>query len=157
VLRYLRAFGPASVKDVQAWSGLTRLREVVAELDLRRFEDEHGTELLDMPGGPLPDPDTPAPPRFLAPFDNAILGHADRDRILPRELRDLAYRDRLMRTFTVDGTVAGTWRVEDGTLVAEPFAPLERTDRDALHEEAERLLAFGPAHASAAAVRIAAA
>ena len=157
VLRYLRAFGPAGVKDVQAWSGLTRLREVAAELDLRRFEDEHGTELLDVPDAPLPDPDAPAPPRFLAPFDNAILGHADRDRILPRELRDLAYRDRLMRTFTLDGSVAGTWRVEDEALVVEPFAPLRRADRDALHEEAERLLAFAPPHAAAAEVRIAAA
>jgi hypothetical protein len=157
VERYLRAFGPASVKDIQAWSGLTRLREVAAELDLRRFEDEDGAELLDVPGGPLPDPETPAPPRFLAPFDNAILGHAVRDRILPRELRDLAYRDRLMRTFTVDGTVAGTWRVEHDVLLVEPFARLNRADRDALHEEAERLLAFGPAHARAGGIRIAAA
>jgi hypothetical protein len=152
--RYLNAFGPASVKDAQAWSGLTRLREVAKELDLVAYEDENGTELLDVPEAPLPDESTPAPPRFLAPFDNAILGHADRGRILPRELRDLAYRDRLMRTFLVDGSVAGTWRVEGSALVVQPFAPLERTDRDAVHEEAERLLAFRPPHADAETVQI---
>lgn len=154
LVRYLRAFGPASVKDAQSWSGLTRLREVAGELDLVAYEDENGTELLDVPDAPLPDESTPAPPRFLAPFDNAILGHADRSRILPRELRDLAYRDRLMRTFLVDGSVAGTWRVEDDALLVQPFAPLRRADRDAVREEAERLLAFAPAHAEAKEVRI---
>ena len=143
VQRYLAAFGPATVKDIGAWSGLTRLRAVIDRLPaLRRFRDEEGNELLDLADAPLPDPDVPAPPRFLAPFDNAILSHADRSRIVAREHREVVYRDRLMRTFLVDGFVAGTWRVERETLVVGPITALGSEDREALAAEAERLLAF---------------
>jgi len=141
VLRYLAAFGPATVRDVQAWCGLTRIRGVVDGLgdQLRVFADEDGQELLDTLDGPLPDPETPAPPRFLPPFDNAILGHADRSRIIAREDRDTVYGDRLMRTFLVDGFVAGTWRVDGSTVHLRPLRRLSREDRLAVTEEATRL------------------
>ena len=126
VLRYLAAFGPATVKDIQAWSGLTRLSEVIDRLRerLRVFHDQDGRELLDVPDGPLPDPDTPAPARFLPPFDNAILSHADRGRIVAPEHRDAVSGDRLLRTFLVDGFVAGTWRLDGATLRVLPIWPL---------------------------------
>ena len=144
VLRYLAAFGPATVADIRAWSGLTGLRPVVDGLRdrLRSFADERGRELLDVPGGPLPDPGTPAPPRFLAPFDNAILGHDDRDRVIARDDRDLVYRDRLMRTFLVDGLVAGTWRLDGAALDVRPLRPLGPRDAAAVTAEGERVVSF---------------
>jgi hypothetical protein len=145
VERYLRAFGPATVMDVQAWCGLTRLREVTERLDLRHFATEDGAELLDVPDGPLPDPDTPAPPRFLAPFDNAILSHADRGRIIAPAHRELLNRERMMRTFLVDGFVAGAWRLDGGELRLEPFVRLTRRQHAELDAEADRLLAFAAA------------
>jgi hypothetical protein len=147
VLRYLAAFGPATAADVQAWCGLTRLRAVVERLGDRLcvLRDEDGRELFDVPGAPLPDPDTPAPPRFLAAFDNAILGHADRGRIIAREHRDAVVRERTMQTFLVDGFAAGSWRLDGGTLTVRPLRPLRARDRRAVADEAERLLAFaGP-------------
>jgi hypothetical protein len=157
VLRYLRAFGPATVADVQAWSGLAGLRDVADRLGdrLRRFEDEHGRQLLDVPGGSLPDPATPAPVRFLPPFDNAILAHADRSRIVPPEHRRAVSGDRLMRTFLVDGFVAGTWRLEGGTLHVTPFRRLRTAGRKEVAMEAERMIAFAAADAAARMVRFA--
>jgi winged helix DNA-binding protein len=105
LFRYLAAFGPASVQDMQAWSGLTRLEPQIDKLrhQLRTFKDEQGRQLLDVANGPLPDPDTPAPPRFLPPFDNAILAHANRDRIISPDDRRRLSHDRLMRSFLIDG------------------------------------------------------
>jgi hypothetical protein len=144
ILRYLGAFGPASIQDIRAWSGLTQLRGVIDALRdrLRSFEDEQGRELFDLAGGPLPDPEIPVPPRFLAPFDNAILSHADRARIIAVADRDRVSADRLMRTFLVDGFVAGSWRLEKAGLHIEPFRALDATDRQAVEEEGRRLLAF---------------
>ena len=156
VLRYLAAFGPATVKDVQAWCGLTRIRGIVDQLGdrLRLFADEAGNELLDTLDGPLPDPDVPVPPRFLAPFDNAILAHADRSRIIALEDRDSVYRDRLMRTFLIDGFVAGTWRVDGSTIGLRLLRRLSDDDRVAVTDEASRLLEFVAPGADAPSVRI---
>jgi hypothetical protein len=148
VLRYLAAFGPATVADARAWSGLGGLREVFGRLRPRlvTFRDEHGRELFDVPGAPLPDPETPAPPRFLPAFDNALLSHADRSRIISEEHRKLLARDRLMRGVLLDGFACATWKTErkrgKSTLTIVPFRPLTRQDREALAVEGERLLRF---------------
>jgi hypothetical protein len=142
--RYLAAFGPASVMDIQAWCGMTRLRPVIDRMRprLRTFRDDRGRELFDVADGPLPEGDTPAPPRLLAPFDNVILGHDDRSRIIGDEHRTHLFRDRLMRAFLVDGFVAGTWRFNGDAVELEPFGPLRKSDRTALDAEAQRLREF---------------
>jgi hypothetical protein len=140
VRRYLRAFGPATVQDVQAWSGLTGLRQIVEREEFVNYRDEAGRVLLDVPDGARPDAETPAPVRFLAPFDNAILSHADRARIITPEHRRRLSRDRLMRVFLVDGFVAGSWRLDGPALHIGPFRRLRAVDRRALEHEAERLL-----------------
>ena len=150
VVRYLGAFGPAAVKDIQTWSGLTRLGEVVERLRPRlvTFRDEHGRELFDLPDAPRPGPEPPAQPRFLPEFDNLILSHADRTRIIADDLRKLISSKNGMvpATVLVDGFVRGTWKTErsrgKATTVIEPFEPLARKDRDALCEEGERLAHF---------------
>lgn len=144
VRRYLAAFGPASVKDVQAWSGLTRLRAVVEELRprLRTFTDENGVELFDLPDRTLPDRDVPAPVRFLAALDNVLLGHHDRSRIVTDEQRRHVF---LEAAVTVDGFVRGLWRIRrqetTATVVVRLFAPLSATERDAVVAEGRLLLA----------------
>ena len=156
VLRYLGAFGPATVKDVQTWSGLTRLGEVVERLRprLSTFRDERGKELFDVPDAPMPDPDTPAPPRFLPEFDNLILSHADRTRFIAEEYRKaLASRNGMVpAAFLIDGFVQGTWRSErsrgKASLEIRPFETLANEDRDALAEEGEILLRFIAADSS---------
>jgi hypothetical protein len=144
ILRYLGAFGPATVADIRTWSGLTGVAEAVRRLrpQLRGFRDEHGRELLDVPGAPLPHPDTPAPVRFLPEFDNAVHAHADHSRIES----DSHHRHVLPKTFLLDGFVGGTWRLVRGrrtmTLEIAPFSAITRDDRVALAEEAMRLLGF---------------
>ncbi len=145
--RYLSAFGPATRKDVVAWSRM-HVPEIGRALDrlepLRRFRDEQGRELLDAPRAPLPDPEIPAPVRFLPKWDNVLLAWADRKRVLPEEYRKTVIRVNgdVAQTFLVDGFVAGTWRVEDQRVVTEPFAKLPRSAHREVEEEARRLEAF---------------
>jgi hypothetical protein len=144
VRRYLAGFGPASRKDVASFTGLslTALAPVLDGLALERFASEDGQELLDLPGAPLPDPDTPAPPRLLGTWDATLLVHARRTRILPEEHRPKIFHMRIPQskpTFAVDGAVAGTWREDGGRVVLEPFAPLAAEDERAVRAEAERL------------------
>jgi hypothetical protein len=163
VLRYLAAFGPATVKDVQAWSGLVRLKDRIRELkpELRSFRDERGNELLDLPDAPLPPADTPAPVRFVPDYDNLILSHADRRRVIADEYRSKVFLSagRVRATFLVDGFVCGTWKIERtrgmATLVIEPFELLSREARLALLEEGERLIRFAEEGAEAFEVRFA--
>ena len=162
ITRYLAAFGPATIADVQTWSGLTGLRDVVEPLRprLRTFRDERGRELFDLPDAPRPDPDTPAPPRFLPDFDNALLSHADRTRVIADDhRRRIATRNGMPPgTVLVDGFVRGTWKVDrrrrSATLLVEPFAPLSAPDQTALTDEAARLLAFVAADAQTREVQI---
>ncbi|GAA4434804.1 winged helix DNA-binding domain-containing protein [Phytohabitans houttuyneae] len=142
VRRYLAAFGPATVQDVQVWSGLTGLRDVVHALPLARFRDEAGRELFDLPDAPRPDPDTPAPVRFLADFDNLLVSHADRTRVISDAHRAYMSRHRLVRAFLVDGVVAGTWTITKRRLAVEPFGRLTKRDRAAVAAEGAWLLAF---------------
>ena len=145
--RYLAAFGPASRRDIVAWS-MMHVPELQRALDrlepLRRFRDEHGRELLDIPRAPLPDPAIPAPVRFLPKWDNVLLAFADRTRVLPEEYRKTVIRMNgdVAQTFLVDGFVAGTWRVENGRIVLAPFATLARSVQRELDDEAGRLEAF---------------
>ncbi|MFV0132930.1 winged helix DNA-binding domain-containing protein [Streptomyces sp. HMX87] len=143
VLRYLAAFGPASVKDMQTWSGLTRLRDAFERLRPRlvTFQDPAGTELFDLPDAPRPDPDTPAPPRFLPEFDNLLLSHADRTRVVPPEHRGRNWRgNQAHRALLVDGFLAGVWRLDDDALVIEPFDRLTEAQRDEVTAEGLRML-----------------
>lgn len=146
VLRYLAAFGPAGVMDVQAWSGLTRLREVTQALrpELRTYRDEHGTELFDLPGLPLADPGRPAPVRFLPAYDNVALGHRDRRRIISDEDRRRIAPNAStgVPLFLVDGFVHGSWSLTEEGLRVVPFRDLSQAERAAVQEEATRLLAF---------------
>lgn len=158
VLRYLGAFGPATVMDVQAWSWLTRLGAVVDRLRprLRTFRDELGRELLDLPDAPRPDPETPAPPRLVPEYDNLLLSHADRSRVIAAEHRERIFtRGALL----VDGVVHGAWRVTRqrgvATLELELLAPLETADLDATSAEATRLLGFLAGDAAARELRVA--
>jgi hypothetical protein len=145
--RYLAAFGPASRRDIDAWS-MMRMPQIKPALErlepLRRFRDEEGRELLDVPRGPLPDAETPAPVRFLPKWDNVLLAFADRTRVIPEEYRKKVIRVNgdVAQTFLVDGLVAGIWSVEDGRIVLERFAPLPRSAQRELREEAGRLEAF---------------
>ena len=135
VLRYVAAFGPATVADAQAWSGLTRLRggrRAGCGARLRTFRDEQGRELFDLPDAPRPDPDTPAPVRLVAEFDNLILSHADRARIISEpDRRRLYSRNGIFPgTVLIDGFVRGMWRVTTArgaaVLAVELFGPVDR-------------------------------
>jgi hypothetical protein len=145
--RYLGAFGPAALADAANWAGLpvTALRAAADTLRLRRFRDEDGGELLDLPRGPLPDTDTPAPVRFIPTWDAILLAHARRTQVLPERFRSRVFDTKTphsVPTFLVDGAVAGSWRYENGRVRLEPFGRLSAGARRALDEEAERLAAF---------------
>jgi hypothetical protein len=154
VLRYLAAYGPASVADVQAWSGLTRLREVTDRLGgrLRTFADPDGTRLLDLPDAPRPDPGVPAPPRFLPEYDNLLLSYAERSRVIPhrRPVPLPPGNGATGGTLLVDGLWQADWKIGQGVLQIRPFVPLSPADRDAITAEGERLLVFA---APATAIR----
>jgi hypothetical protein len=146
IRRYLIAFGPASVRDLGQWSMMhaPKLKASLALLDLRVFRDESGHELFDVPRGVLPDPDTPAPVRFLPKWDNVLLAYKDRARVLPEPYRRkviLANGD-VAQTFLVDGFVAGMWRFDGGRVVIEPLARLSRAAQREVKDEAARLEAF---------------
>ena len=147
VARYLGGFGPASLADVVSWAGLppATLRPVIDRMRLRRFRDERGGELLDLPRAPLPDPDTPAPVRFLPTWEATLLVHARRTLILPEAYRPRVFNTKTphsVPTFLVDGAVAGTWRYEKGRVKLAPFGRLTRAVLSDLEQEAERLAAF---------------
>ena len=150
ILKYLAAFGPATVKDVQTWSGRTQLKPSVEEMrsELRTFRDESGNELFDLPDAPLLPADTPAPPRFVPDYDNLILSHAERDRVVPGEHRKKIFLSaaRVRATFLIDGFVRGAWKIEKqrktATLLIEPFEPISKEHRDILSDEGERLVRF---------------
>jgi hypothetical protein len=161
IVRYLAAFGPASVADAQAWCGLTRFREVFEALrpSLVTFRDEAGREFFDLPHAPRPAEDTPAPPRFLPYYDNVFLGHKDRRRIVSDEFRTGVNNPAgMVRTLLVDGFIAGAWAITktDGTATLElsPAVPWSKADRLAVEDEAHRLLAFMAPAASAHEVTI---
>ena len=147
VTRYLGAFGPARPAEIADWAGV-RPKEIAPSLDrleLRSFRDENGRELLDLPRAPLPDPDTPAPPRFLPVWDATLLVHARRTGILPDEHRKKVFNVRTphsVNTFLVDGEVAGTWRFEKDRIQLNPFGRLPSRVRGELTAEAERLAEF---------------
>ena len=167
VLRYLAAFGPASIMDIQAWCWLTRLGDVVERLRprLRTFRDERGRELFDVPDGLLPDPETPAPPRFLPTYDNIVLAHKDRSRMLGEQDEWIVGPNQFDDVFRggsvlVDGFVRAGWRIERekgrggrATLVVIPVVPLASGDESAIAEEADGLLALMAPDAEARDVR----
>ncbi|MFD2611364.1 winged helix DNA-binding domain-containing protein [Paenibacillus gansuensis] len=150
IRRYLEAFGPATVKDIQVWSGLTRMSEVIKSLrpELVTFQNEQGEELFDLPDAPRPDADTPSEPRFLGEFDNMLLSYADRSRVMDEACRKRVFTVNgiIRATFLVDGYVSGTWKLTSGRhgteLHIEPFCKLTEQERDALSEEGTRMLQF---------------
>jgi hypothetical protein len=163
VLRYLAGFGPASVADAQTWSGLHGLKDTFEALrpKLRVFRDERGRELFDLPRAPRPPAETPAPVRFLPDYDNLLLSHTDRARVISdaHRARVATANLRVLATFLVDGMVSGTWRIERArsaaTLVLDPFVPLSRGQRAELTAEGTALARFVEADAPAAEVRFA--
>jgi hypothetical protein len=161
VRSYLAAFGPATQSDLLRFVGMRvgDVRPGLERLELRRFRDESGRVLLDLPRAPLPDPETPAPIRFLPKWDHALLAYEDRTRILPKELQATVIRKNgdVLPTFLVDGVVSGMWSVErakdKATLRLEPFAPLPREVRAELAAEGERLVRWIEDDATSFAVR----
>ena len=140
-------FGPASRKDIANWAGIsmTRLAPALDLMTLRRFRDERGGELVDLPRAPLPDADAPAPVRFLPTWDATLLVHARRTRILPERFRPLLFDTKTPHSFPsflVDGQVAGRWKHEGGRVVISPFEPLPRQTRREVDDEATRLAAW---------------
>ena len=147
VRRYLAAFGPASAQDFRIWA-MMRMAEVKPAFDrlgtARRFRDETGRELVDVPRAPLPESETPAPVRFLPRWDNALLAYVDRARVIPESYRKrvISMNGDVAQTFLVDGFVAGTWSYEEERVVPKPFSKLPRAVLRELEEERARLEAF---------------
>ncbi|MFD1544094.1 winged helix DNA-binding domain-containing protein [Nonomuraea guangzhouensis] len=159
VERYLAAFGPATAADMQTWSGLTGLKSVLNGMRdrLEVLVDEHGKELFDLPEAPRPEGDMPAPVRFLPDFDNLMLGHADRTRVLPEAYRGQVVTKnlRVRATYLVDGFVAGTWQIKrtgrKAKLLITPFTPVSP---EVLEEEGMALLAFAEPGAEARSLEV---
>ena len=149
ILRYLAAFGPASVNDMQTWSGLTRLASIFESLrpQLVTFTGEDGRTLYDLPDAPRPDVDTPAPVRFLPEYDNVFLGYADRLRIQPPEAKRLMPMvNGYPSTFTVDGFIAGKWSLardkDNARLTIIPFKPLRKSELAEVEQEGRAMAQF---------------
>jgi len=148
VIRYLEAFGPATPADFQTWSGLTKAKSIFDAVELETFIDEAGKPLYDVPGGPRPDEETPAPIRFLPEFDNLLLAHAKRERIIADEHRPAVFTKnlRVKSTYLVDGQVAGLWSAEKkrgvATLTLTPFGRLLKKTQAELEREGSALLRF---------------
>jgi hypothetical protein len=162
VLRYLGAFGPASVMDCQSWSGLTRLRPVFERLRPRlvTFSDEHGSELFDLPDAPRPDPETEAPVRLLGEYDNVLLGHADRRRIIPEGFPwgAMLAPGRFVNNLLVGGMLRAAWWIERegkaaAVLCIRPAGRLSRRDRAEVEAEAGRMLELAAAGLASMGVR----
>lgn len=161
VLRYLAAFGPASVMDMQKWSGLTKLKDAFARLapKLRTYQDERGAVLYDLAELELPDPDTVAPVRYIPDFDNILLSHANRDRIMAEQHKPRVFTSNgiIRSTVLVDGFVQGRWwidRAKDlATLVIEPFAKFNKKTVAALTKEGDQLLRFAASDAGRRDIR----
>jgi hypothetical protein len=147
VRRYLGAFGPARRTDVAAWAGVPvgALAAGFERVATRTFRDERGRALVDLPDAPLPDPDTPAPVRFLPVWDATLLAHARRTGIMPEDYRARVFTSKnphSVDTFLVDGSVAGAWRLVGGRVELEPYRPLDPATLRAVRDEAERLAEF---------------
>ena len=147
VRRYLGAFGPATRSDVADWAGLPlgAIDPTLEAMTLRRFRSEDGEELLDLPRAPLPEPDTPAPVRFLPTWDAILLAHARRTGVLPEEHRARVFNTKMPQsvgTYLVDGAVAGAWRYAEGRVLIEPFGTPDASVREEVEAEAERLETF---------------
>jgi Winged helix DNA-binding domain len=163
VLRYLGSYGPATVMDMQSWSGLTKLKEDFGRLrpKLVSLRDEEGKELFDLPDAPRPDPETPAPVRFLGEYDNVLLGHADRRRIIPEDFPWAAMlaEGRFVSNLLVDGVLRATWRIDRdakrrATLVIRPYPGLSRAEHEEVSAEAQWMIDFAAADADARDIRI---
>ncbi|GAA2828018.1 winged helix DNA-binding domain-containing protein [Crossiella cryophila] len=162
-LRYLGAFGPASAQDFQTWSGLGEGKQIMERLrhKLEVFQDESGRELFDLPEAPRPDEDVPAPVRYLPEFDNLVLAHSDRTRVLADNHRGevVTKNLRVRATFLVDGYVRGVWETtrkkDKSILTLRPFLPLPRPVLDELVEEGEALLRFQEPDAGTVEVTVA--
>ncbi|WP_206796762.1 winged helix DNA-binding domain-containing protein [Amycolatopsis sp. MtRt-6] len=159
ISRYLRAFGPATVADVQTWAGITRLGEVASSMDLRRYRDPDGRELLDLPELTVPDEDVPAPPRLLGPFDQMVLSYADRTRVISDTYRKrvISHNGLVKGTLLVDGQVCGFWEIKATRKAAvielSPFEKLGKRDLAALEKSAGELVKWAEAAAETYDVR----
>jgi hypothetical protein len=143
----LRAFGPASWRDIASWAGIpaTAAREAGVSVTLRWFRDEAGRELVDLPNEPLPDRDTPAPARFLPHWDANLLVHARRTGLLPEAYRSRVFSPKnpfSVGTYLIDGRVVGAWSLRDGRIELDPFEELRARDRRAVEDERAALEAF---------------